>query len=76
MWSWELDQVCQQALDQLADAVQEYKEAKRLKAANRPSEELAIKRMALARDAVRLCLRTYEQVRDLIYRNYRSANPV
>jgi len=72
----ELDQLYQQALDQLADAVREYEDAKRAKESNRPSADLAAKRLALARDAMRLCLTTYHQIRDQIDRSYRAGNPV
>ena len=59
----ELQQLVDQALSQLADAVNEYKNARLKMAAKEPNEELARQWLALAHESVLTCLDTYEEVK-------------
>ncbi len=72
----ELDELRSEALDQLADAVRELKEANDLHAQGLPNLELATTRRSIARDALRTSLTVYENLRREIEERYQRANPV
>jgi|688.fasta_scaffold273694_3 hypothetical protein len=59
----ELQQLVDEALSQLADAVNEFKNARLKKAAKEPNEELARQRLMLAHESVLACLDTYERIK-------------
>ena len=72
----ELEHLLAGALDQLADSVREYNDAKRAHAAKRPNQQLAVDRFNVAKESLRISIRVYDSLRDEIERRYRGGNPV
>lgn len=62
----ELEQLFNQALRQLAEAITEYKEARLKNAAHEPNAELASQRLAVAHECVVTCLDTYHARRQAL----------
>jgi hypothetical protein len=60
----ELEHLHSEALDQLADSVSEYNEAKRMLEAKRPNQELTVQRFNIAKESMRLSLHVYHGLRD------------
>jgi hypothetical protein len=72
----ELEELPSGALDQLADAVSELKEANELHTQGLPNLGLATRRRSNARDSLRTSLTVYENLRREIEKRYQQENPV
>jgi hypothetical protein len=72
----ELEELRAEALDQLADAVHEYNEAKHLHGLQKPNLELATRRFNTAKDSLRLSIQIHDTMRQKIIDRYKGGNPV